>query len=268
MIKEFIDGVIVEKRLAIIEQSIYNELNYLCIDESVILMEGTTNREMISKIKEEISKTKKEFHAGKKALKVNDKDTAMVHFKKSSNIMNELEQYLRNINDFENGSKIIGNILGLFGHLGFFFIIQISTLCYHIFVKYKANKLIEDIVMCKNIIYDISGINLHNDRVNRTRVNRTVIKGFNDLETLWNRILNNSKTIDNLKNKSIKALIVNWVAAVLNIIKLSKQRSQINANGGVTDRSNMLRELLITYCMNIKTCLDGYIKLCKIDIEE
>ena len=275
-LNEYCENLILSRRLSILEQELsggFVEEAYDILNESFdeILEETTTNKEMVSKFKLDISTAKKEFSTAKKLLKGKNNTEAISHFKKSIEIIDELERYLRNINDFDANSEIFGSMIGYMLHFGLYIITSTVILSYMMVQLYNADKADKDNKRIKDQIYDMYDIDLdssHNDGVKRVKISWTKINGVNDLETLWKKLISNSNKIQSAKDNSVKGFVAAIISSVIVLIKSTKTVMKLNSNGGLAKDSNMLRKQLIIYTMNIKSCLKGYLKFAGIKIEE
>lgn len=264
-LNEYCSDLILDRQMSILESNLFGDDSILseCFDidldllsESVLL--ETTNIDMIKAFKSTISGVKNDIKAAKKCK---DQSESKKHYADAISKLDELEKYLRGINDFKTGSKVLGNIASILLSLGIFAIMNIynivKTVKDHKNTKHIYTHMRDSIGIKDNKKDDgLSRVKLTRVQPNRTEVKRTtVFDNMSEKEKL--RCFNSYNVLlKNLPAESAKAFgIRSIIPAVITLVKTSREIIQISKNGGTEKGFNMLRNKLIVYVRDMKTVL-------------
>ena len=239
-----------------------NELDESYISESVyMLFEGTTNKDMISKVKTEITEAKSKFREGRECFESGDINTANKHFKAAIKKLDEVESYCRNIDDFESTSKTIGNIIGTIMQFGWFIIGEAINLTIFGIRMHKGDKKFKEDMNRSYKKFE--------SQINEEDSGKSVMSKFLNIMKLTNKMSEYHTDIStNYTDSQIRsdryastAQYANLALAIANIIKINKENKQILLSGKVPVGSNELRNRMILSIMKIKKNMEEQITI-------
>lgn len=261
-LNEYCSDLVFNRQIQILESYMYEEdilseamdFVYDTMLESSVLLEATTNRDMLSEFKKGVSETKGFIKEGKKHLRNGDKESAKKSYSQAISRLDDLEKYLRNINDFSTGSKLLGTISSILISLSTFLIFNILNK--KIRNKYldteysKIDRKILDIE--KDIKNDNDSIQYFYSRGNK-RMTEDYIKSRNGKYVEIDKL--NAGKVDVFTKADTDTNKRSIIAVLLKLIKTTKEIIQVSKNGGTEKGFNLLRNKLIVYISDMKTVL-------------
>ena len=202
----------------------------------------------------------------KECVENGDINAANKHFKIAIKKLDDVESYCRNIDDFDNGSKIIGTIMGTIMQLGWFIVGEAINLTIYGLRMHKGNKKFNDDInksfkkFASQIDEEDSGKSIMGRVSNLIKMTNTMSEYRSDLDT------NYTDSQIRANRAYMTAQYSNIVLAIANIVKMMKENKQIRiANsivfGKVPVGNNTLRDRMILLIMKTRKNMEDQITI-------
>lgn len=260
-LNEYCTDLVLNRQMSILESYIYeDDIFSECFDMNIDLLSEsflleTTNIDMIKAFKSTISEVKKDIKAAKKCK---DQEESKKYYTNAISKLDELERYLRSINDFKTSSKVLGSITSILLTLGLFVIMNIYNIVKTIKDHNDTKRSYENTIKATGI-QDKKKENPNEFKFEEFKFEEfkpsTIFDGMSEEDrkfyyNTYNVLLKNLPA-DSAKAFGIRSII----PAIVTLIKTSKEIIQVSKNGGTENGFNLLRNKLIVYVRDMKSIL-------------